>query len=321
MTVRIIGCLILLLMLTATALASATVTVNADSSVNGPALTLGEIAGVIGDDPGRVRALQAVKLGAAPKPGTRIVWTKQMLGDRLSASGADFTGITWNVPDMITITANVKWVAGAQIAAAAHEAIARRLNMPEDKREIELTGVVGDVAAPPGEIQLTADLPYGIRGSGPTSVAVNIVTDGRVYQKIIVRYNVRIFEDVIVAASPLAPREPLTAGKLTYIRTDVSKFNGNYYTDMEKVIGLAAKRAIAPGTVIADSLLEKPIIVKRGSQVTILARSGELEVTATGIALQDGTEGQSIRVQNISSKRNFSATVVAEGMVQVVTIQ
>lgn len=301
--------------------AAVSVTIAPEQTVNGPGLTLGAIAEIAGEDETKVKALRSLPLGAAPKPGSRLVLTRELLGARMAAAGTDLSGITWNVPDSIIITAIFQVVPGTKIANAASEALIKRLDVAEDKRELELIGFSSDLNAPIGDIRLTAELPYGIRKSGPTIVNVTISSGGQVYEKISLRYNVKVYEDIIIAAKPIAPHEPLTADNLAYQRTDVARITGSYFTDISKLSGLNAKRAIATGALISDISLEKPILVKRGSNVTITARSGDMAITASGEALQDGTEGQIIRVQNTNSKRIITAKIVGEGLVQITTIK
>lgn len=321
MLARVILSILIIMFLMPVAWAAVTVTIAPEQTVNGPMLTLGAIAEVSGEDEAKVKALRSLPLGTAPKPGSRLVLTRELLGARMLATGTDLSGITWNVPDNIIIIASFQIVPGIKIADAASEALIKRLNVAEDKRELELIGFSSDLNAPVGDIRLSAELPYGIRKSGPTIVNVTVSSDGRVYEKISLRYNVKVYEDIIIAAKPIAPHEPLTTDNLTYQRTDVTRITGSYFTDISRLNGLNAKRAIATGALISDISLEKPILVKRGSNVTITARSGDMAITAFGEALQDGTEGQVIRVQNTNSKRIVAAKVVGEGLVQITTIK
>ena len=311
---------LLLLMINPVWASGIAVTVTAETVVKGPVLTLGEIAQISGDDEARVIALRGVQLGAAPKPGNRLVLTRELLGGRLTAAGIDLRETFWSVPDTIVVSTQSQLVAGQKLADAAVEAIKKRINADQDKIEIELTGLASDVIAPAGDIKISAELPYGIRKGGPTLVNMLVTCDGRLHEKISLRYQVRVFADVLVAAKPIARLQVLSADNLIYQRMDTARLPSGYVTDSAKLSGLAVKRAITPGTIVTDSLVAKPVMIKRGSSVVIHARSGEIEITAAGQALQDGVEGQIIRVQNINSKRIVTAKVIDEGIVQIIAI-
>lgn len=57
------------------------------------------------------------------------------------------------------------------------------------------------------------------------------------------------------------------------------------------------------------------VVVKARQRVTIVAKIGELEVTAAGEAMTDGKVGQPIKVTNLDSKKVVSATVSGPGTV------
>ena len=58
-------------------------------------------------------------------------------------------------------------------------------------------------------------------------------------------------------------------------------------------------------------------MMHRGAAITIQVRQGEMIVSAAGEALQDGSIGQRIRVQNLVSKRIVTAKVIDEATVEV----
>ncbi|MDF2635242.1 MAG: flagella basal body P-ring formation protein FlgA, partial [Pelosinus sp.] len=71
--------------------------------------------------------------------------------------------------------------------------------------------------------------------------------------------------------------------------------------------------------VITDSMVNKPVLIKRGSMVILIALVGSMEVTASGQAMQDGYEGQLIRVKNVNSNKIVLGKVIEENKVQVLT--
>lgn len=86
---------------------------------------------------------------------------------------------------------------------------------------------------------------------------------------------------------------------------------------LEEAVGTALKRPLREGTELQHSMLEAPVILKRGEQTVIEAGNGQFMVRMTGKALQDGAVGEQIRVQNIASKRTIQGKVQANGSVAV----
>lgn len=306
--------------LAAPAWAAVTVTVNAETTVVGPALTLGELATVAGDDAERVKALNAAKLGNAPSPGHRVMLTGEMLGARLAATGLDLGGITWQVPATVVVITAAQTVSGEQLLAAAGEAVRRQLGAGEgadDEVTITPLGVTPDMMAPLGRVELKAEVPAGIRFNAPTTAIVAVSVDGRPFTNVSVRFNIKAYQQVVVAARNIAAKETITAENIRSERREVGKISG-YITDANKVLGLTARRPVMAGAPITEAAVDKPLAIKRGANVTILVKVGDMTVSAGGQAMQDGREGEVIRVQNATSKRMVTARVVDANTVQVI---
>ena len=60
-----------------------------------------------------------------------------------------------------------------------------------------------------------------------------------------------------------------------------------------------------------------PPLIATGARVFIAFKSGLLEATATGTAMENGFRGQEIRVKNDSSQKILSAVTEDAGMVRV----
>jgi len=319
-----IGLLMLLqmcLLMSSTFAAGITIVVAPEVSIEGTVMTLGQLSEISGDDTPWVNSLRQLKLGSAPPPGSSIVLTKELLDMRLAATGSNFSGIVWKIPDSITVTTRSQSISGQVLLDNAILAIAERSGSSVSSGELSITpiGSVQDIVIPMGDIVLTKDLPYGIHYNTPTTVQMTINVNGQVFTKKTLRFDVKLYRPVAVATSQVSPGEILTTDKLRYERMDTGRLGSGYYTDLNKVLGLATRRSLTPGMVITDSMVNKPVLIKRGSIVNLVARIGSMEVTAAGQAMQDGREGELIRVQNINSTKIISAKVLDANTVQVLT--
>lgn len=312
-------CLVVMLFLAAPAAAAGiSVTINAESTVTGPLMTLGELAVISGDDKERVKALGAAKLGNAPSPGHRVVLSGDILMTRLGGTGLDFSDVSWQVPPTIVVITAAQTVSGEQLAAAADEALRRQLGNNDDSAvSISLVGLPADALVPLGRVDMRVDTPGGIRFNVLTTAVVSISVDGRPITSVSLKYNIKAYQQVVVAARNIAARETITAENIRLERREVGKISG-YLTDMDKVLGQTARQPVTAGTPLSEGAVNKPVVVKRGAGVTIIARTGDVSVTAGGQALQDGREGEIIRVQNLLSKRILNARVVNANTVEVI---
>ncbi len=86
------------------------------------------------------------------------------------------------------------------------------------------------------------------------------------------------------------------------------------------IIGFEARRTIAAGQPLYGQDVQKPLMVKRNQLVTlVLSRSG-LAIATSGKALNDGSKGAMVRVQNMNSKQIIEGEVAADGVVRVATL-
>lgn len=79
---------------------------------------------------------------------------------------------------------------------------------------------------------------------------------------------------------------------------------------MAGLVGQEADRRLMPGRPVRAGDVQAPRLVRRGDVVTIVYAQAGLELRARGRALEDGAMGDSIRLQNVDSRREIRATVV-----------
>ncbi|CUH95506.1 hypothetical protein P22_1577 [Propionispora sp. 2/2-37] len=175
----------------------------------------------------------------------------------------------------------------------------------------------GDVVLPAGRADFYIEFPYGIRFNIPTTAYAVIKLDGRVYAKANLKFDVRMFQDVVVAARSIAINEVIAPESIKYERVDIGRMAQGYITATDEVTGMLARRVISPGTPINKYMLDEPLAIRRGGLVTIIVRIGDLEVTTEGEALQSGSVGDLIRVRNSTSKRVVAARILDEKSVLV----
>ncbi len=152
---------------------------------------------------------------------------------------------------------------------------------------------------------------------GRISQMVSILVDGKPVRKARVCAYLEVFKDVLSAPAGLVRGQVISSSDLSYVRMPLSKLRGRFFDSPEQVVGLAAKRSIRPGKIIFANDVAKPMVVKRGSRVLIVASSPCLRITVPGIVEQKGAEGDFVRVRNLDSKKVIIARVKDENTVLV----
>jgi flagella basal body P-ring formation protein FlgA len=114
---------------------------------------------------------------------------------------------------------------------------------------------------------------------------------------------------VVVATRSVPPGQPITADMLKLEPRDLATLPSGHIAGLDSVIGQTLRRPLGPGAALTPDALAVHKMIKRGALVTLVGRSGTLEVRTQGKALADGGGGERIAVENLSSKRVVQGTV------------
>jgi flagellar basal body P-ring formation protein FlgA len=123
--------------------------------------------------------------------------------------------------------------------------------------------------------------------------------------------------DVAVPSRDIARGAKITEDDLTYAPVAASRAGGNVVRSIDAAAGKEARRALRAGELIRDSDLKRPVLVAKGSTVTMVFETPGIRLTAVGRALSEGAAGDAISVLNPTSYRQVEATVIAPGTVSV----
>jgi len=87
--------------------------------------------------------------------------------------------------------------------------------------------------------------------------------------------------------------------------------------DPDAVIGLAARRPLRTGAAVAARDVSAPMVVKANEIVTITYDNQGVSLSLQAKALSGGAVGETINVQNVTSKKTVQAVVIGPGQAAV----
>ncbi|KTD36090.1 flagellar basal body P-ring biosynthesis protein FlgA [Legionella nautarum] len=122
---------------------------------------------------------------------------------------------------------------------------------------------------------------------------------------------------VLVTNRPLPKGTQLADNDFDKLKVDVSQLKHGYFSDAREIRDQVCKQNLAEGVILTPYNLQTPLLVHRGEQVSIQAVNETINVSMNGIALNDGALGDTIKVQNLSSKRIIEARISANKQVRV----
>jgi flagella basal body P-ring formation protein FlgA len=120
---------------------------------------------------------------------------------------------------------------------------------------------------------------------------------------------------IVVPAHAIARGDIITDGDLTYSSVPPGQLLGGAVTDMSDLSGRQARRMLREGEAVRASDVRAPILVTKGSTVTMTFAEPGITLTAVGKAMSEGGMGESVTVLNPVSYRQIVATVTGPGTV------
>ncbi|WP_314960570.1 flagellar basal body P-ring formation chaperone FlgA [Bradyrhizobium cosmicum] len=85
----------------------------------------------------------------------------------------------------------------------------------------------------------------------------------------------------------------------------------------DRTLGMQLRRPMRAGTPIRVADIVKPDFVQRDQSVTVIYQVPGIHLTTRGKALESGTEGDTVSVLNLQTKRTLSGVVTGRGQVTV----
>jgi flagella basal body P-ring formation protein FlgA len=96
---------------------------------------------------------------------------------------------------------------------------------------------------------------------------------------------------------------------------------GNDAAVRGNVIGMQMRKQLRAGQALKGADVGKPDLVQRDDNVTLIYEASGIYITARGKAIDNGTEGDTVTVLNLQSKRNVSGVVVGRDQVAIAIAQ
>ena len=279
-----------------------------------PAVTVREAVIRLGDLFDNVGERAAVAVAASPPPGSRMV-----LGSGWLAALAESQHIGWQPAsrfDQIVVERASREIGADEISQRLIEALAERTQVASAELKLDAPSPHLTVAAADTGPLAVDGLSLDPR-SGRFSAVLFVSADGDRRERLRVSGRLIRMAEVPVPARRLSAGEIIAAGDMTTMTLRADRLGADMLLQPSYLVGKAARRALGPGEPVHAADVEVPLVVHRGSLVTILLETPALRLSAEGKAMEDGGMGAVIRVANTKSSRVIDAVVAGPGMVTI----
>jgi len=307
--------LIILLLAIGTNAYGLTVSLNGSAEVAEATVTLGDIA-TFDEDTELSRALASQPVGQAPSPGQEITLQASSIINNLMNALDQHASVQWQGATEIKVTRGATVVSSAEVLQIIDKFIHDNTGeLAQAKIRFIPSAQPLPFSLPSGKLTWQV-IPSDPQIIGSSRFSVIFSVDGRVRKNMSVRGQLEILAQVVVMKGDIRKGTILGPQHLAITVLDISELHDPILNPRE-VLGKRLLVSLKSGKPLARNQVAFPPMVKKGDLVRIILERGGLYVTATGIARNNGAANETIRVQNISSKKIVYCRVAAPGVVEV----
>ena len=220
------------------------------------------------------------------------------------------------------VTGNPAWAASqklnvVEIQKFGKEFMFKTLEWDKDRLDVNVIYEGNTLLLPQGNVILDCKLPGRKRRIGRVHFLCLVKMAG------VTKKRLRLYADVKVAYDVYRPIRSLKMGhiiqpgdiELTQLKSD--HLLRNIISDESDIMGHKLIRNLEEGETLLAHMVKKIPMVKNGDRILIVANKGSLRVTAPGVIRQNGFKNDTVRVENLQSRKIILGTVIDSRTVQI----
>lgn len=314
---------------------------NSKVVVNTPPVKLGDVLAVRGSAPAGWDAIAATPLwrpGQEPIAAQALRVERDDIAERLAAAGVNMADVllmgglscevtcAWSMPQReapapVTDTTPTDPDAPHEttLASAIRTQVEAELKALGGTAEVEFEVGAADALA-----LATPEWTFTIRpGSGEKlglrQYTVDLQRSGRFYRTVQIVCRVRLIRNVLVAARPLSVGATVSNDDLAVERRVFDQPGDFGLANPAEAIGRQIRHFIPLNTMLTPQDLRNGDIVQRSRPVMLVGGAGGVQVSTSGIALDSGAYGETIRVRlgdPVKSRREVRGVITGPGVVE-----
>lgn len=253
-------------------------------------------------------------IGNAPSPGQSVILNAKAL-QRIS-SVYDLDWDSASPADQIIVRRSIQTIPTADIVAVI-------------KKGLEARGVSGDFGVTLNNVAPTLILPGNVAATAEIS-QMNYTPGRDVFTAVVVAPSssnpvatvslsgiIEKMKQIPVLKSSVKSGDIIGSSDIEWINVSIRNTVHDTIDDADDLIGKTPVRSVDANTPIRARDVTPPQMVARGDEVILLFNQGGLQLSAKGKAMQNGAEGEVIRVMNLSSNESLRGEVTGTKTVEI----
>lgn len=280
-------------------------------------ITLGEIARFSPADDMRIPELKKIKISTSPSPGSVFRINERLLVNRIDTFVSDHDDIRVIMPENLHVRRSAQYISHEELETIFRDHVISRCAYPADGIVIDRISAPDSIPLPEGRLTWRIQDKENEDFVGNVSMTIDFSVDDRVIRKVPLSGTVLVKQAFLKTLRKIRKGDIISENDLVLVNETNTHFRTDALTNMERIIGKKAIRNINVDKVITERMFEEPPLVKKGDGVLIKAENDEVRITTLGKAMEDGREGDQVKVINVSSGKEIFAVVTGPTVVEV----
>ncbi|MGV3757342.1 MAG: flagellar basal body P-ring formation chaperone FlgA [Verrucomicrobiota bacterium] len=261
---------------------------------------------------GPVEEVPHVSLFQVPTFGKSLVLNRQQIELALAKATGTTNAIQWGGAEKVIITRRSRMMGEVEMLGMLTQTLQQGKVQERGELELRSSRAWTEIAVPDEALTLrVTDLP----SSGVSSymiVRFELLAGKESVGTWQVSVQAKVWREVLVARQPAMRGLPVTKFEWATERRDVLTLR-DVLADLPAAPEvLEVAEGIQAGAPLTSRSFRVRPIVTRGKVVDALVQNGTLEISVKVEVLEDGLPGQTVRVRNLKSKREFRGKVQNE---------
>jgi flagellar basal body P-ring formation protein FlgA len=256
--------------------------------------------------------LPHVRLSASPAAGQVINLNRSQINELLRQRAPDFVATNWSGSAQVRISRRTRTLDEVEMKTLLTAALQRDFVKEKGELELRFTRPWPTVTVIDDPLTLkVVDLPTA--GITPNCIVrFELHAGNNCVGNWQVPVQARVWREVWVAGSPLQRGQLVQDADVLKERRDVLTLRDALPLLALNSAALELSENIPAGTALTARSLRMRPIVRRGQVADALVQDGSMIISAKVEILEDGLPGQTVRVRNVKSKREFRGKVQNE---------
>jgi len=152
---------------------------------------------------------------------------------------------------------------------------------------------------------------------GLFTIIVKAMNGEEVLEQGQVRMKIKKYAEVAVAIDRISRYDEFNQTNIALRRMDITNLYEKPIGSFDELDGTRAARNVSKGNVLTTGAVEVVPVIERGREIKIVFDNGVCNITAVGIAMENGMAGEYVKVKNQASGKIIVARVVDQTAVAI----